>query len=72
MAATDINTLSHADTERRGIFGRALDFLVRIAECNHRVRRVQALSAMSDAQLAARGLKREDITRHVFQDMLYV
>ncbi|MCH2096460.1 MAG: DUF1127 domain-containing protein [Rhodobacteraceae bacterium] len=27
---------------------------------------------MSDAQLAKRGIKREDITRHVFGDLTYI
>jgi hypothetical protein len=30
--------------------------------------RVQRLQALSDAELARRGLKREDIVRHVFAD----
>ena len=48
------------------------DALVRIAESNGRLRHVRALEAMSDAELAARGLKREDIVRHVFSDTFYV
>ncbi|MGY9045646.1 hypothetical protein P775_21525 [Puniceibacterium antarcticum] len=37
------------------------------AENQPRMRGVRALQAMSDAQLAERGLKREDIVRHVFR-----
>ena len=71
--AADINTASasHAG-ERRGIFTRIFDGLVAIAENNHRVRRVQYLSRLSDAELEARGLKRDDIARHVFSDVFYV
>lgn len=46
-------------------------WLVRIGEANPRIKAVQALNAMSDEQLAARGLKREDIVRHIFKDVYY-
>ncbi|MCE8009224.1 DUF1127 domain-containing protein [Aestuariivita sp.] len=46
--------------------------LVMIAQANSRVRRVETLNAMSDAELAKQGLKREDIVRHVFGDMYYL
>lgn len=39
-------------------------------EAHPRMRRVQALQAMSDEKLAERGLKREDIVRHVFRDFI--
>lgn len=45
-------------------------FLVRMMDGNDRVREVEKLNAMSDAQLARRGLKRENIVRHVFRDMV--
>lgn len=44
-----------------GIF----DALVRVGEANTKVRQINALSALSDAELAARGLRREDIIRRV-------
>jgi uncharacterized protein YjiS (DUF1127 family) len=37
-----------------------------------RFRQVQKLQAMSDADLAARGLTRDEIVRHVFRDLYYV
>lgn len=46
--------------------------LVRIAENNPRMRMVAQLSAMSDEELAARGLKREDIVRRAFGDRMYI
>lgn len=48
------------------------NFLTQLGENNHRVREVERLNAMSDEALAARGLRREDIVRHVFRDLLYV
>lgn len=42
--------------------------LVLIGESNPRIRRIQALAALSDSELAARGLRREDIARHVLSD----
>ncbi|SLN60047.1 hypothetical protein ROJ8625_03044 [Roseivivax jejudonensis] len=73
MALADTNPAGIARrNETRGIFSRIMDGLVHIAETNHRVRRVQHLSALNDSELAARGLKREDIVRHVFRDVLYL
>ena len=42
--------------------------LMNLTEANSRVRRVEQLQALSDEALAARGLRREDIVRHVFRD----
>ncbi|MBF9050012.1 hypothetical protein GTA62_12415 [Roseobacter sp. HKCCD9010] len=47
-------------------------FLGAIMDSNSRVREAQALNAMSDAELAKRGLKREEIAHHVFRDAYYV
>lgn len=44
------------------------DALTSIVEHNGRLRRMQWLQDMSDEELAERGLKREDIVRHVFGD----
>ena len=43
-----------------------------IAESNWRIREVERLQALSDDALAARGIKREDIARHVFRDIFWV
>ncbi|MGR3502664.1 DUF1127 domain-containing protein [Pseudaestuariivita sp.] len=48
------------------------NWLISISESSEKARRIEALSNMSDAELAARGLKREDIARHVFRDHYYV
>ncbi|SMY07080.1 DUF1127 domain-containing protein [Flavimaricola marinus] len=45
--------------------------IVSIAENNPRMRRVHTLQAMSDAQLAALGIKRDDIVHLVFRDVYY-
>lgn len=42
--------------------------LIAIAEANPRYRHLEALSNMTDEELAAKGLKREDIVRHVFPE----
>lgn len=46
--------------------------LVNVAEANPRMKQVELLQRMTDAELAERGIKREDIVRVVFKDMLYV
>lgn len=47
------------------IFTGIFDALVRVGEANTKVRQINALSALSDAELAARGMRREDIIRRV-------
>lgn len=42
-----------------------------MAQNNPRMRQVRALQAMTDTQLADRGIARDDIVRHVFQDTFY-
>lgn len=37
-----------------------------------RMAEIEALNARTDAELAAMGLTRDDIPRHVFRDMFYV
>lgn len=51
-------------------FSQLGEIMVLAMESNPRLRRVQALQALSDDELAARGLKRDDIVRHVFRDFL--
>ena len=46
--------------------------LVAVAEANPRMKKVHALQRMTDAELAERGIKREDIVRVVFHDVLYM
>ena len=41
-------------------------------ESRSRLPQIEALNRKSDAELAAMGLKRDDIVRHVFRDMLYI
>ncbi len=40
--------------------------LVRLAETNPKLRELEALSALSDEELAHRGIRREEIVRRVF------
>lgn len=46
--------------------------LVAMGEANPRLKRIDALQRMSDEQLAERGIRREDIVRHVFHDVFYI
>lgn len=71
----DITTNTHAPARPFGLssmFRKIGTALVTLSEANSRVRRAEALQALSDAELAKRGLKREDIARHVFSDMFYL
>ncbi|QBF30590.1 DUF1127 domain-containing protein [Thalassococcus sp. S3] len=42
--------------------------LVALGDANSKVRQLEALNALSDAELAERGLRREDIARTVFMN----
>lgn len=55
-----------------GFFRAIGNGLVNMAEANHRVNRARTLMALSDEQLAARGIKREDVVKHVFGDIMYI
>lgn len=58
-------TLPHALADiLAGIF----DALVRVGEANAKIRQINALSALSDAELAERGWRRADIIRRVLSD----
>lgn len=46
--------------------------MIRITESSPRLRRVEALQAKSDEELAQMGLKRDQIVHHVFKDLYYV
>lgn len=48
------------------------DFLIAMGEANSRVQTTRALMAMSDEELAERGLKRDQIVHRVFSESFYV
>lgn len=74
MAQTSIYT-----EERGSIRATIAAFFARLGEgskaymaAQARAEEYERLNAMSDAQLAAQGLTREGIARHVFRDMLHM
>jgi uncharacterized protein YjiS (DUF1127 family) len=46
--------------------------LIAIMESNSRVQYVDRLNAMTDEQLEAKGLKRDEIVQHVFRDYMHL
>ncbi len=48
------------------------DWLARASEANARVAQFEKLQAKSDEELAELGMRRDDIARHVFRDVLYI
>ncbi len=71
MATTTANGFSFS-----GLFsGMGSSFynaLIRMGEARSRTDQIEALNAKSDAELAELGLRREDIARFVFRDMLHI
>ncbi|KMK66619.1 hypothetical protein [Puniceibacterium sp. IMCC21224] len=77
MATAFVEPHAHAEAPNRGnvigeIFKTIGRGLVRIAESNRKIQEVERLQAMSDEQLANRGLKRDEIVHYVFRDMFYL
>ncbi len=74
MASTTFNTTtatkSGSGKSISAFFNGVLDTMSAAMEAHPRMRRIQTLQAMSDEKLAERGLKREDIVRHVFRDFV--
>ena len=56
----------------KSFFGAIGSALISVSEANRRMQVVDRLQHKSDAELAALGIKREEIVRYVFQDMLDV
>lgn len=74
---TNLNARTHSALDRllatTGAFFSGIGTsLVKAAEADRRIRTFNALMEMSDAELAAKGLKREDLARHVFGDLYYI
>ncbi len=71
-ASTDVQI----SKPERGRFARAYDAFLRWMETHHRMSSrlgmIEALEAKTDAELAAMGLRRENIVHHVFRDLYYV
>jgi hypothetical protein len=69
-------TAHSTTTGRRSGFRAVLaaigEFFETAAASNRRVRQVQYLQSLSDAELAKRGIKREEIVHRVFSDLYYV
>lgn len=65
QATTNVTVATPGFLERIGTF------FVRLAENNVRARRIEYLQSLSDDQLHRIGLRREDIVRHVFSDVMH-
>lgn len=73
FSRTSISQALHAvGSAIGGLFASVGKALVLNSSANQRLRQVEALQAKSDAELAQMGLKREDITRYVFRDILFL
>lgn len=72
MAYASDTYIQHASSSNifvrawRGVAG----FMVRLMENDRRLKQIEALQAMSDAQLAERGLRREQIVNYVFRQYM--
>lgn len=76
MAYTSTHTGKSAIPSFWNGLGAALSTLgkkfVSIGENHPRMKRIEALQALSDEELAKRGLTRATIMRHVFADSYYI
>ena len=58
--------------QRPSILARIGTFFIAYAEKHARTDQIAELKALSDEDLAARGLTRDSIVHHVFSDKLYL
>lgn len=70
MASVEFDNLSA--TPKSGFFAKIAALFVNMMESNSRAQKLAYLTNMTDEQLAAKGIKREDIVRHVVADVLYI
>lgn len=70
--STNSPAMAPAATPVAGVFERIGQWLVSLSSGTARMRRVEALNALSDEALARHGLRREDIVRHVFRDVYWM
>lgn len=70
QSVTHPNGLAHAGKAVGELFNSIFEALIRVGEANSRVRRIEALCKLSDEELAARGMRREDIVRVVMHDFI--
>jgi hypothetical protein len=71
-APSHVPSSSHGTPERTPIsdlFSGIVRFFDSLVASQKAVARYERLAHLSDAELGARGLKREDIPRHVFEDI---
>ena len=68
VATTNTTPAGH----RRSIFARIGAFITAYIEAESRRDQIMALTALSDDELAERGITREGIVQHVFADRLYL
>jgi len=61
-----------AGATRAPFWTRVFDFLAEVGEIRSRSVQVQGLLALSDEQLARRGLTRDTVVAHVFRDKMYL
>ncbi|TCO73073.1 DUF1127 domain-containing protein [Rhodovulum euryhalinum] len=66
--------VAHTDVSGRkgSILLAVLDMLIRVMENHPHTRQIERLNALSDEDLAARGLTRQDVIRHIFRDRYYL
>ncbi|MDK3074796.1 DUF1127 domain-containing protein [Sedimentitalea sp. JM2-8] len=56
----------------QNVFSTIGSAFVMMAQSDSRMRQIEALNALSDAELAERGLRRDEIARYVFNDVFWV
>ncbi|MCB1330680.1 MAG: DUF1127 domain-containing protein [Maritimibacter sp.] len=69
---TSTTTDTDLSARQPSILARIGAIFVDYAEAQGRSDRIMKLQALSDEELAARGLTRDGIVRHVFADKLYL
>lgn len=74
MAVASTNeTFTHSLGHRvAGLFNAIGHVFVAIAEASPRMKKLEQLSSMTDEELAAKGMRREDIVKYVFDGKAFL
>ena len=72
VMSREITATRNAFSKMGAFLNRFMHVVAETSTLNARVRKVEALRAKSDEELAAMGIRRDDIVRTVFADMCYL
>ncbi|MEP2781385.1 MAG: DUF1127 domain-containing protein [Pseudoruegeria sp.] len=72
MALSEANTHVAGANGFKSLAARFFDWMISVAETQSRAKVIDMLNSKSDTELAALGIERSEIARHVFRDKIFM